>query len=168
MQAKILGYILIALAPALCGRLMSQGISEEIKRLEGIIELIRHIKYEICVRMSAQEEIFARFENEALRKCGFLEVLQSCRVDGEKSVLASAMEMCPHFLKSDAMCRRLICDFAETLGTLERRVQEEKCDFYISRLTEIYNEKKEKSAAEIKLCRSMGALAGVAAVLILV
>ena len=168
MQLKILGYILIALCPAVCGRLMSRGIIEEIKRLEGIIELIRHIKYEICVRMSMQEDIFAQFENESLRKCGFLDALHTCRIDGEKSVLFSAMEMCPHFLKSDAACRRLICDFAETLGTLERGIQEEKCDFYISRLSEIYSEKKEKSVAEIKLCRSMGALAGVCAVLILV
>ncbi len=168
MQLKILGYILVALCPAVCGRLMAHGISEEMKGLEGMIELMRHIKYEICVRMSMQEEVFAHFENESLRKCGFLEALHTCRIDGEKSVLYSAMEMCPNFLKSDRVCRRLICDFAETLGTLERGVQEEKCDFYISRLTEIYNEKKEKSVAEIKLCRSMGALAGVCAVLILV
>lgn len=134
-------------------------------RVEGLISLVEYVKYEISCRMSAQEDIFARFENAALEKCGFLPLLRSCRVEDEKSALFSALEKHGN-LTSFSEILRVISDFAETLGTLPRAAQEESCDVCARRLGELYAAEKQKAVGQIKLCRSMGVLVGFTAVLL--
>jgi len=167
MEFRILGYILIALCPAAAGWLMSLSVNEEVRRLEGIIELISFIKYEICERMSTQQEAFSRFEHPALSKCGFISVLRSSRVEGNKSVLTSALESYGKLFLSFDECERIVRDFAESLGKLPKSVQAQKCDGVYKRLSEMYERKREKTAVEAKLYRSMGTLAGAFAVLLL-
>lgn len=167
MQMRIIGYILIIVCPAACGWLMSMRVREELRRLEGIIELIRHIKYEICRRFCPQEEIFERFENTALTKCGFVEILKKSRVEGEKSALTSALDTYGKLFPADAACERAVRDFAESLGKVSFAVQSERCDFYILHLEHICSQKHARAGADIKLCRSMGALVGVVTALLL-
>ncbi len=166
MEIKLIGYLLLLLCPTAAGFMLSRDTGEELARLEGAIRMAEHIKYEINRRMSTQEEIFARFDNESLEKCGFLPFARACRVENEKSVLTAALEHCGKLLPSFPSAEQALRDFGETLGTLPRAAQEQSCDACISRLSELYAAEKEKSIGKIKLYRSMGMLIGFAAVLL--
>ena len=147
--------------------MMGQRMNENLNRLEGIIRLLEHIKYEIGELMTPQNEIFIRFGNEALEKCGFLEILKKCRADGEGSLLEKALDVYGKPFLDDQRCDMMLRDFASSLGKLSREAQVERCTAYITRFGEIYAAKNGKTAGDVKLCRSMGILIGAASVIIL-
>ena len=166
MSARLLGYTVIFLCPAAAGMVMAKHAEEEARRLEAVILMIDHIKYEIGEYMTPQNELFARFENRALEACGFLGILKKCRSDGEKSVLSKALEVYGDLL-CEKRCNMLLADFSESLGKLSRSAQLERCDSYREKFNSVYAEKSTKLQGEKKLCRSMGILCGTAAVLML-
>lgn len=165
LSLRLLGYAVIFLCPAVVGIFIGKRTEETVQRLEGVILLIEHIKYEIGERMTPQNELFVRFGNSALERCGFLETLKKCRSDGEKSALANALEMYGDLFFDDKRCNMMLSDFAESLGKLPCGVQMARCESYLERFGSIYAEKSVKAQSDIKLCRSMGILCGAAAVL---
>ena len=166
LSARLLGYAVIFLCPAAVGMLMGRRAESETRKLEAVILMIEHIRYEIGERMTPQNELFKRFENTALEKCGFLGVLKKCRADGEKSVLSKALEIYGD-LFTEKRCNMMLEDFSESLGRLSQSAQLERCGRYCERFNSEYIEKSAKIQSEKKLCRSMGILCGAAAVLIL-
>ena len=167
LSARFLGYAIIFMCPAAAGIIMGRRTEETVKRLESIILLIEHIKYEIGERMTPQNELFARFENKTLEKCGFLEVLKKCRADGERSVLETALDMYGELFPGNDRCNMLLRDFSASLGKIPHTLQTERCTNYSERFGAIYTEISKKAVSEAKLYRSMGILCGVAAVLVL-
>lgn len=164
--ARLVGYAVIFLCPAAAGMLMGKRAEEQVRRLESVILMIQHIRYEIEERMTPHNGLFERFENKTLERCGFLGILKKCRADGEKSVLSKAIEIYGDLFLYES-CNTMLCDFAESLGKLSQSAQLERCDSYRERFNSVYAEKSEKLQGEKKLCRSMGILCGAAAVLIL-
>lgn len=146
---------------------MSAKMKNQLKCLDGTIQLIRHAKYRICHQMCPQNEVFKDFENEALEKCGFLDILKNSHVVNEKSVLSCALESYGSLFDTLPECHKLIKDFADTLGSVSSQVQEEKCDFYISCLNEIYTKQSKVASDNSKLYRSMGLLVGITVAILL-
>lgn len=144
---------------------MGRRSQEEVRRLEAVIRLIEHIKYEIGERMTPHNELFVRFESNVLERCGFLDALRKCRFDGEGSALSGALRIYGDLFFEDKGCNMMLEDFSESLGMLSRTAQLERCDGLIERFNSVYKEKSAKIQSETRLCRSMGILCGVAAVL---
>ncbi|MBQ9940690.1 MAG: stage III sporulation protein AB [Clostridia bacterium] len=163
----VLGYTLVFLCPSALGYIAAFRTKEQVLKLDGIISMIEHIRYEIGERMTPQNMIFERFENRALSRCGFLDILKKSRSDGENSSLKCALVSYGKLFPEDAKCEMLINDFSLTLGTLSRQEQQNRCTEYIERLRHIYTEKSGKISADTKLYRSLGLLLGTVSVLLL-
>lgn len=165
---KILGLILIFAAPSTLGFLMSAKVKEELDQIGAFIDLIGYIKYEISLFLTKQDEIFEKFSNDTLEKCGFLEKLRSSPLDGEHSMLYRALCERDDTLLLDEETLKILKGFAENFGRLALDEQVEKCDTYIKILREIYNSKKADVISKVKLYRNVGLISGMGLVLTLI
>lgn len=76
LYIRIFGGAFIMIAALLVGKEYSRFSDKRIAELRGFLLFIRHIGAEVSKFLSSGEELFWRFENEALEASGFLPSLR--------------------------------------------------------------------------------------------
>ena len=163
---KAIGMVFIFLTCTGAGIIKSFEYSNAENELYAFISFIRYIKREVTIYLTRQQEIFDRFENELLEKNGFLPLLRSKEITDEKSSLYHALKEFENRLCINKESQRVIFEFSESFGRMSGKEQEEKCNVTINYLEEIYRKEKENNASRVKLCRYVGCMVGVGAVLL--
>ena len=141
--------------------LFSNMQSRRQKNLECFLLLIRFIESEISCYQTPLDDIYRRFDGDALERCGFSAVL---REKGLKEALVECKE---------ALCLsdeeyRLLLDFSGELGKSYREEQLRGCDYYRRMLESYCNEGRQELPARLKLCRSLTLTGGLLLVVLLI
>lgn len=161
---KIAGLIFILLAPSLIGFMKAEDYIEENNILRSFITLISFIKREISSYLTPQREIYTKFYDKHLYKCGFLDELKNSTSD---TPLLSALSLTKERLNLRAEPYELIYEFASLFGTLSEKEEMDRCDKLVSELEEIYKKNKEENREKIRLCRTVGCMTGIGLLLIM-
>ncbi len=161
---KTAGLILIFFAPSLIGFMKAESYVEENNILHSFITLISFIKREVSSYLTPQREIYCKFYDKHLDKCGFLEELKNSFSD---TPLLSALLLTKERLNLRDEPYELIYEFATLFGTLSEREEMERCDKLISELEEIYKRNKEENREKIRLCRTVGCMTGIGLLLVM-
>lgn len=115
---------------------------------EGFLRLFRFLRAEIASFGAPIGEIFARFSDEALSSCGFLDCL---RREGFSAALSQTRPR----LSVTEESYTLLSSFGEELG--KRYLPEElaRLDYYIGALDELLENTKREAPRRARLCRSL-------------
>lgn len=160
MNIKYIGLFLIFIVCTFLGSGLALAEKRRIERSEGLRALISHISREIECFRTPLENIYSSFSSEALEKNAFLEKV---RLSGLKSALEGEKSMFCFSEKSFAT----LLNFAELLGKSEYSDQTVRCKYILSVLDEDLKICRENYPKNRKMYSSLGILAGIMIVILL-
>ena len=147
---------LAVLTMALILSLRAAGVlRERLAQLEGFILLLRHIREQIAVFRTPTREILSGFQNEALRRAGFLAA-------AEERGFAAALYAVRDRLYLDECEEAALSEFAHGLGGGYTEEELARCDLCLGRLTAAAEERRAALPRLARLYRTLmvgGALA---------
>ncbi len=164
---KLIGLCIIFLSCSATGFIRSHKYIRPCEELYSFIMLIKHIRHEVSTHLARQRDILESFEDEVLEKNSFLKILRREEITDEKSPLFHALEKGEGILSISGDVKRILAEFSENLGQLSPDEQCSKCDAVTELLEEIYKKEKEEAHIRSRLSRSIGCMAGVGIVLLL-
>lgn len=129
------------------------------RRLECFLQLIRFIESEISCYQTPLDDIYRRFEGEALHSCGFLSCLR------EKGMSAALIECRASLCFSEQEFQSLL-DFSAELGKSYREEQLRGCEYYRRILEEYCTSGREELPVRLRLCRSLTVTGGLLLVIL--
>ena len=153
---------MLRLAGALCisGAAMAAGMSAagmlraRVIQLEAFAALISHIASQVESFRAPLDAIFAEYESAVLAKCGFLAALRAH--GGSEALRISAARL--------YLTRAETAERARFFGGLGRHGAAEEARhiaYYEARIGAMAQTARSEFAARARLCRALGALAGV-------
>ncbi len=161
---KAVGLFLTFLIPLLTGFLKSQEYAEKRNILHGFILLLYFIKHEVTFYLTPQNEIYRKFYDKTLSKIGFLDILENSQ---STTPLKEALTLSKEKLLLEKDAYDLLYEFSSDFGTLSQKEENKRCERVISELEEIYKSQKEEINEKIRLCRTVGCMAGIGLVLLM-
>lgn len=156
-----LGALTVLFLTFYVGFLFSRMQNGRQMRLECFLLLIRFIESEISCYQTPLDDIYRKFEGEALEKCGFLAVLR-------ERGMREALKECRSALCFSDEEYRLLELFACELGKSYREEQLRGCEYYRRMLENYCHEGRQELPARLKLCRSLTVTGGLLLVLLLI
>ncbi len=160
LDLRLLGALFLLLASCYTGFLFSRMQNGRQRRLECFLQLMRQIENEISCFQTPLDDIYRRFEGEALEACGFLSCLR------EKGMEAALREKRAALSFSDEEWELLVA-FSGELGKSYREEQLRGCDYYRRMLENYCREGRAELPSRLKLCRSLSITGGLLAVIVL-
>lgn len=157
---RITGVLLLAgLTLYLC--LFFTGVEgRRVRQCEGFLLLLRHIRAQITCFRTPIEQIYAGFENEALRQAGFLAALQ-------KGGFSPALADCRAQLLLEAEEYKLLHAFGQEVGRSLTGEQAALCDYTIAELEKALAHRREEAPRRIRAARSLTLTGGLMLILVL-
>lgn len=150
---RMIGALLILIASGAAGFAASRLFYQRVLQLEAFTRLISHIAAEIDSFSSPLDRIFAGYRDETLEKCGFLPALR-------RSGGAAALDECGGRLYLTAAERAELVKFLGGIGRRGRDETARHCAFYEKRLAALAQSARGELAGQMKVCRTLGLLAG--------
>lgn len=160
MNIKYIGLFLIFIVCTFFGSGLALAEKKRIERSDALRALIAHISREIECFRTPLENIYSSFSSEVLEKNAFL---QKVRVSGLECALEGEMSTFCFDEKSFAA----LVNFAEFLGKSEYSDQTARCKYILSVLDEDLKIKRENYPKNRKMYSSLGILAGIMIVILL-
>ena len=160
MNIKYIGLFLIFIVCTFFGSGLALAEKKRIERSEALRALIAHISREIECFRTPLENIYSTFSSEVLEKNGFL---QKVRLSGLKSALENERLI---FCFSEKSFASLV-NFSEFLGKSEYQDQTARCKYILSILDEDLKKSREAYPKNRKMYSSLGILAGIMIVILL-
>ena len=160
MNIKYIGLFLIFIVCTFFGSGLALAEKRRIEQGEALRALIMHISREIECFRTPLENIYSSFSSETLEKNGFL---QKVRTEGFKSTLEGERSIFCFGEKSFGA----LLNFAEFLGKSEYSDQSARCKYILSVLDEELKTKREAYPKNRKMYSSLGILAGIMIVILL-
>ncbi len=112
---------------------------------EALLDLLRFIKAQIASFFRPRHEIFLMYENEALRACGFSDLLR------ESGSISTAMEK----TQANKEVKAMMSAFDIELGSSFLEGQLAACDFYIARMETYLAVRREKMPVEGRIRKTV-------------
>lgn len=128
--------------------------------IEALLLLVREIRRSISFSMIPLEEIYKRYKDNALTKCGFLNLL---RTDG----LFSAYIQKSHVFGLDSFSDLRFKAFAERVGKHPAEEEVRGCDEIDDLLSNTLEQIKKDYPVKQKLYMALGSCLGIGAVILL-
>ena len=160
MNIKYIGLFLIFIVCTFFGSGLALAEKKRIERSEALRALIAHISREIECFRTPLENIYSSFSSEVLEKNAFL---QKVRISGLECALEGEMSAFCFDEKSFAA----LVNFTEFLGKSEYSDQTARCKYILSVLDEDLKIKRENYPKNRKMYSSLGILAGIMIVILL-
>lgn len=162
LYIKLFGGALIMLSALLVGREYSKFVDKRIDEMSGFLSLIEHARGEISSYLAFGGGLFARFENEALEKCGFLPLLR------EGCEACDAFDRSSASLSLSASQRKDLRDFFSRFGSEYAEAEIEKTTAFLEKFKKDLERERENLTKSLSIARALllgGALwAGIMAV----
>ena len=160
---KLIAVILLVAVGWLAGGEEAKKLTGKYTRLRSVLSLLRRINDGIRFSRTCLHEIFASFDDDALGKCGFMAFLASSPPLPLKEAWKNAVST----LGADDDISSVLVSLGDGLGTTDFATQTEKIEMCISFLSKRLDEMSADIAKKAKSYRSLGALASLAAAIIL-
>ena len=156
---KLLGGALIVLACVFFGREATFYEKIKLGESEAFLNLIRHIKNEISLYRTPIPKIISSYASKELYDCGFL---QNFDISWNGALKASLEK-----LHIDEDVKKLLFDFGKELGGPSTDEQINSCEYYAEKLSDMVEVMKSELPVKQKMYRSLSAVLGIIAVIIL-
>ena len=160
---KLIAVILLVAVGWFAGGEEAKKLTGKYTKLCGVLSLLRHINDGIRFSRTGLYEIFASFDDEALEKCGFMAFLASSPPLPLKEAWKNAVST----LGADDEISSMLDSLGDGLGLTDLATQTERIELCISSLSKRLDEMSADIAKKAKSYRSLGALASLAAAIIL-
>ena len=160
MLVNVLGGALIFLTSVFVGEEARSYERIKLKESEAFLNLVRHIRNEIACYKTPLPKIISSYSNKELLECGFLENFD---ISWNDAVMA-----CSDRLHIDDDVKRILIKFGEELGGSYKDEQISCCDYYADVLSKNVAHMKEELPSKLKIYRSLSAILGILAVIILI
>lgn len=156
-MTKILGAVLLIVTSVGYGFTKIREERRKIELNDAFCELVKHIRENIAHYMKPLGEIFSSYEGGILEDCGFL---GDCRTVGIRLAWERS-----HFHLSEKP-RRLMEDFANSIGGGYREDELNLCDYTASEMEKISRAMREEAVGREKMYRTIPPLLALSVVLI--
>lgn len=157
---RLMGLLLVYLTCFLGGRYMAEKEKQRIFCIEALLLLVREVRRSISFSMIPLEEIYKRYDDNALAKCGFLTLL---RTDG----LLSAYVQKSDVFRLDSFSDLRFKVFAERVGKHPAEEEIRGCDEIDDLLSNTLEQIKKDYPVKQKLYTALGGCLGIGAVILL-
>ena len=164
---KIVGMLMIMFSATATGFIRAEKYKTEEDEFKGFIELIKFIKHEISQNLTLQKDIYQKFENEALNKNGFIEILRYFSQNNYPSPLYIALKEYSSELKVNVEAVAPIIEYSEKFGSFSIEEEVARANALIEDLEEIYKSNKDDISNKKRLCRTVGCMVGIGLLLLL-
>lgn len=161
---KIAGLITIFVTCASFGFIKADSYTESRNVLHSFISMIYFIKREVLSYLTPQHEIYEKFYDKYLDKSSFLDELKNSSSD---IPLANTLSKMKDMLALNDEAYYLLYEFGTSFGSLSQDEEVRRCEKLIRELEDIYKIQKEETSEKIRLCRTVGCMAGIGLVLLL-
>ena len=157
---KMLGILLLSLAPILYGLSKSRQLQIQRSNFEGLMYLVESLRQGIGYQQKTVPQLLEEVSDE---KYSIIRSIKSTQDAGDLSVTWDALSPseCPQ-------AYTVMSQFFKALGTTDRDSQLSVCDMTLHRLEEIFKENEKDTQGKCKLYRSLGVLAGAFIAIILI
>lgn len=152
------GVLCLSAYLALCG---GRVFHERLLQMDGLLQLLRHIRERIACFRTPKGEILESFQNPALARAGFLRAL-------EGGDLAAALSASEQRLYLDEGERAILSEFAAGLGTGFAEEELARCDLAIARLEQAIALRREALPRTAKLYRTMVMCSALAIIIVFI
>lgn len=153
-------FLLVAVGWAAGGEAAKRQ-TEKYGRLCGVLSLLRTMNDGIRCTRTELRKIFASFHDDALEKCGFLACLSS------GTFISESWKNAVLTLDADEDVTAALLSLGDGLGTTDLVTQTERIELCASSLERKKNEEDKSLAGKVRSFRALGALASLAAAIIL-
>ena len=161
---KIFFCAVIITGSAFIGFSLSKNEKKRLKALYSLLSFARYAKEEIKFKRASFDEIISSYENKEKEADRFFDILSDKKSDKTLSERISDASL---DLDTGDRVKRTLTEFAGSIGKYDAEAQE----LILTRLTEDLTSEYENQTAEMiskgRLYRSVSALIGIAAVIIL-
>ena len=143
---------------------------EGLRRLEGILDLICHIKREIEYYSIPLSEIYKSFGCRELENCGFLSLLRETADDGEsddKTAFCQVLELTRKQIPMSDLLYSAVYEFGASLGRCVAEDQIRRCDAVIECIEAECKKKREELPKRAKLQTTLSLSTGMMLVILL-
>lgn len=158
-MTKIFGALILLAASVAYGFMKIREERRKIELIDAFCELVRCIRENIAHYMKPLPQIFESYSGGVLEDNGFL---GDCRTLG----IHIAWERSSARMDLDEKARRVIGDFAESVGGGYREDELNLCGFTIAELEKIISSIREESAGREKMYRTIPPLLALSVMLI--
>ena len=158
---KYIGILLIFFSCSYTGYLTYLARHRRVKRIMGMLSLIKYIKQRAEFFSDPLCDIYASFQNDELSRCGYIKSLT------ENDFLFAFKKHSSDFGFSEET-EAFVTSFADSLGRLPLKEHISSCEYLFSIVAEEEARARETLKKEKKLFCGIGVLAGCAAVVLLI
>lgn len=151
-----LGALTVVICCFLLGRKATEGDRSALRRLDGIIKLIEHIKNEVSASLTPLPDIYARyrFEEKEMKEFG-------------KTLVSQGFARAVETIEIPAAAYEHIHGLATTLGRLDGDSQREKLEQTLNALIRIRDGCRQETERKSKSVQAMFSLAGALAAILM-
>ncbi len=167
---KFLLLITIFFCTAQFGVRLAANEREGLRRLEGILDLVCHIKREIEYYSVPLSEIYKSFSCRELEECGFLPLLKKTSDDGEsddKTAFCLALELMGKQIPMSESLYSAVYEFGASLGRCVAEDQIRRCDAVIECIEAECGKVREELPRRAKLQTALSLSTGMMLVILL-
>lgn len=157
---RLFAVLCLGLSPVLGGFFLSRQQACVPEELMGMIRLVEHIRYEISSFLTKQSELFLRFEDRALARCGFLDTLRLSASQSGNRALYRALLAAKEGLHLPSEAFGVLLEYAERLGEYDVQGEVERAEKTEQALHRHLEQARGEGAARQTLYRWFGVLTG--------
>ena len=150
---RIGGAALLLAASLLLAVTLSRGEEKKLRRSEGLVLLVRHIREEVRCFRRPLPEIYDSFSHAALEECGFLSVLR-------REGLAHALKEMADALTVSNEEKRALLAFARAVGNGQTEGQIRLCDYTLAELEKMLAKRREEAPRRTRVLQTMSISGG--------
>lgn len=156
-MVKFISLSLLFIAPSALGLMMARSSKKEYEEFLGLIELLKYIKNELIYFKTKQTDILSKFQNPALERCGFIDLLRRKKQDPLKDAFSGKPP-----LSVSQRVLTVMQDFSNSFGTIPYDLQIIKCDETVFLLDSMKNDIKTTAEKNVNLYKTVGFSIGAA------
>lgn len=155
---KYIGLAVLFLSAVYIGQITAGIYKSAIRQIESFILFIKYIKSQIEYYNTPYPEIYNKFTNDTLEKCGFINRIRAG--DWRSAISGTSFNF-------DDNTKELLLNFGNEIGKSHKDDQINNCKYIIEQLEIHYITYKSELPKKIKLCTSLSMMAGLSIVIIL-
>lgn len=156
---KLIGLAVLFITSICIGQTMIFTYKTSVKQIESFIQFIKYIKSQVEYYNMPYPDIFDKYSNPTLEKCGFINTL---RTSGWKIAIDNSI----FYFNSNI--KELLSNFGNELGKSMKQDQIINCTYTIEQLEIQYQNAKSELPKRTKLYNSLSLMAGISIIIILI
>lgn len=156
---RALFVLCVSLIPVYLGFLLAARERMRLSVLQGFLDLVLHVRYEIGAFLTRRRDLFLQFECAALEEIGFLSALRAAGHTAENPLYDCLSQWDLPLSLED---RRVLLEYAARLGECDATEEEARAAKVCELLGESVQRLREETRNRVRLYRAFGVVGGLA------